>query len=73
MSPFIGFKEFLGRISVERHVGATQGGSFTSLIKDNEKQNDDVRPQSVSVNDDVISSSGLSCTHLWLQSRVPLG
>ncbi|KAG4377473.1 hypothetical protein AAZX31_18G117400 [Glycine max] len=73
MSPFIGFKEFLGRINVERHVGAIQGGSFTSLIKDNEKQNDDVRPESVSMNDDVIASSGLSCTHLWLQSRVPLG
>ncbi|RDX76300.1 hypothetical protein CR513_43714, partial [Mucuna pruriens] len=72
MSPFIGFTEFLGRINGERHSGATQGGSFTSLVKENEKQNDDVRP-SVSMNDDVIPSSGLSCTHLWLQSRVPLG
>ncbi|KAL9325400.1 hypothetical protein ACSQ67_006045 [Phaseolus vulgaris] len=27
----------------------------------------------VSMNDDVIPSSGLSCTHLWLHSRVPLG
>ncbi|CAJ1939933.1 unnamed protein product [Sphenostylis stenocarpa] len=71
-SPFIGFTEFLGRINGERHVGATQRGSFTSLLKENEKQ-DDVRPPSVSMNDDVIPSSGLSCTHLWLQSRVPLG
>ncbi|TKY58797.1 hypothetical protein E2542_SST15868 [Spatholobus suberectus] len=73
MSPFIGFTEFLGRINGEKHAGAAQGGSFTSLVKENEKQNDDVRPQSVSMNDDVIPSSGLSCTHLWLQSRVPLG
>ncbi|BAT74573.1 hypothetical protein LR48_Vigan01g102700 [Vigna angularis] len=71
-SPFIGFTEFLGRINVERHVGTTQGGSFTSPLKENDKQ-DDVRPQSVSMNDDVIPSSGLSCTHLWLHSRVPLG
>lgn len=35
--------------------------------------NDDGRPQTVSTNDDVIPSSGVSCTHLWLQSRVPLG
>ncbi|XP_045803541.1 uncharacterized protein LOC123897085 [Trifolium pratense] len=35
--------------------------------------NDDGKPQTVSTNDDVIPSSGLSCTHLWLQSRVPLG
>ncbi|KAK7362173.1 hypothetical protein VNO77_04277 [Canavalia gladiata] len=73
MSPFIGFTEFLGRISGERHSGATQGQSFTSLVKENEKQSDDGRPQTVSANDDVIPSSGLSCTHLWLQSRVPLG
>lgn len=73
MSPFIGFTEFLGRINGERHIGASQGQSFTSLVKENEKQSDDGRPQTVSTNDDVIPSCGLSCTHLWLQSRVPLG
>ncbi|QCD82715.1 hypothetical protein DEO72_LG2g3055 [Vigna unguiculata] len=71
-SPFIGFTEFLGRINGERHAGTTQGASITSPLKENDKQ-DDVRPQSVSMNDDVIPSSGLSCTHLWLHSRVPLG
>ncbi|KAI4328382.1 hypothetical protein L6164_020739 [Bauhinia variegata] len=35
--------------------------------------NNDGRPQTDSASDDVIPSSGLSCTHLWLQSRVPLG
>ncbi|KAI4314213.1 hypothetical protein L6164_027147 [Bauhinia variegata] len=35
--------------------------------------NGDGGPQAASTSDDVIPSSGLSCTHLWLQSRVPLG
>ncbi|XP_012573933.1 uncharacterized protein [Cicer arietinum] len=73
VSPFIGFTDFLGRINGERHIGAAQGQSFISLVKENEKQSDDVRPQTVSTNNDVVPSSGLSCTHLWLQSRVPLG
>ncbi|XP_061342416.1 uncharacterized protein LOC133288627 [Gastrolobium bilobum] len=73
MSPFIGFAEFLGRRNSERHISATQGQSFTSLIKENGKQSDDGRPQTVSMSDDVIPSSGVSCTHLWLQSIVPLG
>ena len=73
MSPFIGFAEFLGRVNGERHIGATQGQSFTSLVKENDKQSNDVAPRTASMSDDVIPSSGLSCTHLWLQSRVPLG
>ncbi|OIV93739.1 hypothetical protein TanjilG_16590 [Lupinus angustifolius] len=73
MSPFIGFTDFLGRINGERRIGATQRQSFTSRVKENEKQGDDGSPQSVSMTNDVIPSSGLSCTHLWLQSRVPLG
>ncbi|OIV93922.1 hypothetical protein TanjilG_05625 [Lupinus angustifolius] len=62
MSPFIGFTDFLGRANGDRHIGATQPQSFISHLKQNEKQSDDVIP-----------SSGLSCSHLWLQSRVPLG
>ncbi|XP_027361147.1 uncharacterized protein LOC113869163 isoform X2 [Abrus precatorius] len=73
LSPFIGFSEFLGRVNGERGAGATQGQSFTSIVKDNEKQSYDGKAQAVSMSDDVIPSSGLSCTHLWLQSRVPLG
>ncbi|CAL0313160.1 unnamed protein product [Lupinus luteus] len=72
MSPFIGFTDFLGRINGERHIGATQRQSST-CVKENDKQGDDGSPQSVSMTNDVIPSSGLSCTHLWLQSRVPLG
>ncbi|KAE9598005.1 hypothetical protein Lalb_Chr16g0392581 [Lupinus albus] len=73
MSPFIGFTDFLGRINGERRIGATQWQSFTSHVKENEKHSDDGSPQSISMTDDVIPCSGLSCTHLWLQSRVPLG
>ncbi|KAE9607921.1 hypothetical protein Lalb_Chr09g0335271 [Lupinus albus] len=62
MSPFIGFTGFLGRANSDHYIGATQPRSFTSHVKQNEKQSDDVIP-----------SSGRSCTHLWLQSRVPLG
>ncbi|MED6134707.1 hypothetical protein PIB30_039543 [Stylosanthes scabra] len=72
MSPFVGFTEFLGRVSVERHNSATQGQSFSPLVKENEKPSNHGAPRSSSTND-VIPSSGLSCTHLWLQSRVPLG
>ncbi|KAF7829428.1 uncharacterized protein G2W53_020592 [Senna tora] len=72
MSPFVGFAERLGRVNSERRDGANEELSFTSLGKENETQSDDGRPQTVSIND-VVPSSGLSCTHLWLQSRVPLG
>ncbi|KAK4261177.1 hypothetical protein QN277_004214 [Acacia crassicarpa] len=70
MSPFIGFAECVGRINGERHAGAIQG--LTSIIKENHRQSND-GPRTISIGDDVIPRSGLSCTHLWLQSRVPLG
>ncbi|XP_061363791.1 uncharacterized protein LOC133307313 [Gastrolobium bilobum] len=73
VSPFIGFAEFLGRGNSERGIGATRGQSITSIVKGNEKQSYDGEVQAVSTSDDAIPSSGLSCTHLWLQSRVPLG
>ncbi|KAL2349298.1 hypothetical protein Fmac_003298 [Flemingia macrophylla] len=76
ISPFIGFSEILGRENGERGIGATRGQrqSFTStVVKNNEKQSYDGKAQAVSVSDDVIPSSALSCTHLWLQSRIPLG
>ncbi|CAL0315155.1 unnamed protein product [Lupinus luteus] len=72
-SPFIGFTEFVGRVNGERGIGATQGQSFTSIGKENEEKKFDGEPQEASMSDDVIPSSGLSCTHLWLQSKVPLG
>ncbi|KAI9111778.1 hypothetical protein K1719_017468 [Acacia pycnantha] len=73
MSPFIGFAECVGRINGERHAGAIQGHQgLTSIVKENHRQSND-GPRTISIGDDVIPSSGMSCTHLWLQSRVPLG
>lgn len=57
-----------GRVNGERRDGATEELSFDSLGEENETQSVDGRRQT-----DVIPNSGLSCTHLWLQSRVPLG
>lgn len=73
MNPAIGFAERLGRVNSERRYGTSEEPSFTSFGEENEKQSDDGRPQTVSINDNFITSSGMSCTHLWLQSRVPLG
>ena len=49
------------------------------LLSDSQKQNSDGGARSVSFNEhasptsDVVPSTGLGCSHLWLQSRVPLG
>ncbi|CAL5196937.1 unnamed protein product [Lathyrus oleraceus] len=52
---------------------ATPSSPFIGFTEFLGRINDDGRPQTVSKNDDVIPNSGMSCTHLWLQSRVPLG
>ncbi|KAG2376770.1 uncharacterized protein HKW66_Vig0173430 [Vigna angularis] len=72
-SPFIGFLDFSGRVNDDRGIGATQGQSFTSVVKDNEKQSYDDNAQVASTSDEVIPSANPSCTHLWFHSRVPLG
>ncbi|XP_058777250.1 uncharacterized protein LOC131651609 isoform X1 [Vicia villosa] len=72
-SPFIGFAEFLARTNGERSIGAKWKKSFNAIMKKKVEQSYDVKAQTVSLSDDVIPSSGISCTHLWLQSRVPLG
>jgi hypothetical protein len=79
MSPFAGFSELTGRVSGDRRSSAMQRLSSAPLLSDNQKQNGDVGARSVSLNkqaspsSDVVPSTGLGCTHLWLQSRVPLG
>ncbi|XP_039690276.1 uncharacterized protein [Medicago truncatula] len=72
-SPFIGFAEFLARVNGERRIGSKWKKGFNSIIKKKVEQSYDGKAQEVSLSDDVIPSSGISCTHLWLQSRVPLG
>lgn len=78
MSPFIGFSEFTGRLNDERHGTALHRVSTAPLVSESEKHNGDSATRSISLNkpsaiSDVVPSSGLGCTHLWLQSRVPLG
>lgn len=79
MSPLVGLSESVSRISGERYGAAMQRLNSALLVSDNRKQNDDSGVRSVSFNgqsssiSDVIPSTGLGCTHLWLQSRVPLG
>ncbi|KAK9276495.1 hypothetical protein L1049_006029 [Liquidambar formosana] len=79
MSPFTGFSEFTGKVNGERHGTAMQRLSSAPLVSENQRQNGDGGARSVSFNEqavaisDVIPSTGLGCSHLWLQSRVPLG
>ncbi|MBA0727531.1 hypothetical protein Golax_000510 [Gossypium laxum] len=75
MSPFVGFSELAGKAGGER---CTTAVSMPSL-SENQKQNGDAGAKFTSSNAqltptaDFIPTSGLGCTHLWLQSRVPLG
>ncbi|XP_061990855.1 uncharacterized protein LOC133709209 isoform X1 [Rosa rugosa] len=71
MSPFVGFPGFTGRTTAERHNSTMQRLNSAPSILKNQKQassNEQASPVS-----DVVPSAGLGCTHLWLQSRVPLG
>ncbi|KAK6251743.1 hypothetical protein QUC31_013463 [Theobroma cacao] len=73
MSPFVGFSELAGKASSVHKL------SSMSTASENLKQNGDAGARFTSFNEqltpiaDVIPTSGLGCTHLWLQSRVPLG
>ncbi|KAJ6771306.1 hypothetical protein OIU74_017695 [Salix koriyanagi] len=65
MSSFVGLPESTGIITGEKYGSAVQ--ALTSVTTTSE-----IIEQSSPISD-VISSTGLGCTHLWLQSRVPLG
>ncbi|KAL5553950.1 hypothetical protein UlMin_041351 [Ulmus minor] len=80
MSPFVGFPEFSGSVSGDRRFSAMQRLSSAPVASEHQKQNTNGgAARSVSLNEqtspvsDGIPSSSLGCTHLWLQSRVPLG
>ncbi|KAI5580798.1 hypothetical protein BDE02_08G177200 [Populus trichocarpa] len=79
MSSFVGLCESAGIITGEKYGSAVQALSSVTTMSENMKWNSDGGVQSVSFIEqsspisDVISSTGLGCTHLWLQSRVPLG
>ncbi|OMO90287.1 hypothetical protein CCACVL1_07423 [Corchorus capsularis] len=72
MSPFVGFSELAGKASSIQRLT-----SMPTTLQ-NQRQNVDAGARLNSFNEqlttaDVIPTSGLGCTHLWLQSRVPLG
>ncbi|KAL9401092.1 hypothetical protein Peur_004941 [Populus x canadensis] len=75
----LGLSESAGIITGEKYGSAVQALSSVTTMSENMKWNSDGGVQSVSFIEqsspisDVISSTGLGCTHLWLQSRVPLG
>ncbi|KAJ6988996.1 hypothetical protein NC653_021783 [Populus alba x Populus x berolinensis] len=70
---------YTGIITGEKYGSAVQALSSVTTTSENMKWNSDGGVQSVSFIEqsspisDVISSTRLGCTHLWLQSRVPLG
>uniref|UniRef100_A0A7N1A0U6 Uncharacterized protein n=1 Tax=Kalanchoe fedtschenkoi TaxID=63787 RepID=A0A7N1A0U6_KALFE len=76
ISPFVGFA---GKVSEERRGIFDQRSSSMPVELDVQKLYVDKQPQAASNNEqvpafsDVIPSTSLSCSHLWLQSRVPLG
>ncbi|KAF8401958.1 hypothetical protein HHK36_012909 [Tetracentron sinense] len=79
MSPFVGLSEFSGRVGGERRSTGVQRLSSVPLVSENQKQSASSGARSLSLDEqtvsvsDVIPSTGLGCTHLWLQSTVPLG
>ncbi|CAM8929884.1 unnamed protein product [Rhodiola kirilowii] len=79
VSPFIGFAEFAGKLSGETKGILDQRSSSMPPVLDIQKQFVVNQSQSASnyeqpvPNCDVIPSTSLNCSHLWLQSRVPLG
>ncbi|XP_057949278.1 uncharacterized protein LOC131144579 [Malania oleifera] len=79
-SSFIGFSEFTGKVGGERHGTAMQRlNSVPPTPGKTLKQNSEAGVRPASLKDpavpipDVIPSTDLGCTHLWLHSRVPLG
>lgn len=76
MSPFIGSSDFTERVSIDKQITAAQSNSLVSVNQVPEGKN---LSQSVSFSEratpipDVLPNGNLGCTHLWLQSRVPLG
>ncbi|KAA3460768.1 Heat-inducible transcription repressor HrcA [Gossypium australe] len=79
LSPFIGFSDLAGKASSERHNSAVKRFSSMPTVSENQKQNGDARTRFTSSNEQLttisnfIPTSYWGCTHLWLQSRVPLG
>ncbi|XP_062111706.1 uncharacterized protein LOC133823122 isoform X2 [Humulus lupulus] len=77
-SPFVSFPEITSP-NGDKRFSTMQRLSSAPASSGNQKSDDHSGARSASFNElaspssDVIPSSSLGCTHLWLQSRVPLG
>lgn len=77
-SPFAAFPEIMGITSEIKRPFSMQRLSSTPA-QEMRKENKDGGGRSISLNDrtstvsDVVTNRELGCTHLWLQSSVPLG
>ncbi|XP_028551048.1 uncharacterized protein LOC110105455 isoform X4 [Dendrobium catenatum] len=76
---FNGVPELMGRVAGDKSASSMQRPSFMSAVTETQKVHDfsDKRlislAERVSATSEFISSTNLGCTHLWLQSTVPLG
>ncbi|XP_038975280.1 uncharacterized protein LOC103706884 [Phoenix dactylifera] len=79
VSPFIGFHEYMGRMGGDRRSISMHRQSSMPITIESQKVSDGGGIRSSSLEhrtgtvSDVISSDDSGCTHLWLQSAVPLG
>ncbi|XP_052173934.1 uncharacterized protein LOC127789167 [Diospyros lotus] len=76
VSPFISHSESVLPVNGERRSSAMESTSSASPAFINQRENADAGLWSVSFCEqisDVLPSTDSGCTHLWLQSRVPLG
>ncbi|WZZ28832.1 hypothetical protein YC2023_012233 [Brassica napus] len=79
VSPFLGFSEFTERVQSEKRntTARRKVQSLPSMPLETTRTeattNDEMNSASSNNPSDVVPNRGLGCTHLWLQSRVPLG
>ncbi|CAN8258955.1 unnamed protein product [Cochlearia groenlandica] len=72
LSPFLGFSEFTERVQSEkRNTTMRKLNSLPAIPLETRTENTSGELNNATT--DVVPKSGLGCTHLWLQSRVPLG
>ncbi|KAH0904302.1 hypothetical protein HID58_043805 [Brassica napus] len=79
VSPFPGFSEFTEMVQSEKRNTTTRRkvqplpSMPLETTRTETTTNDEMNSASSNNPSDVVPKSGLGCTHLWLQSRVPLG
>ncbi|CAD5323388.1 unnamed protein product [Arabidopsis thaliana] len=72
ISPFLGFSDFTERVQNEKRNTTVRKQQSLPPIPLETRTENNTNGESSNPSD-VVPKSGLGCTHLWLQSRVPLG